>query len=158
MKLTIFAHGIDITTHCNMQGFEGVLTLVDVASDKAPYGSHGHRIILTREAVINALPSLLGMAISWKDHDRLAKCGIITETWIEENRVIVSGYIFKRDFPEIAEETESLGMSFELAQAHVEDMHASVYTLTKVEFTGASVSLLKDVAYKNTSFKLIGGE
>ena len=158
MKLTIFAHGIDVTTHCNMQGFEGVLTLVDVASNKSPIGARGHRIVVTKDAAITALPSLLGMAIAWKNHDRLAKCGIITETWIEENRVMVSGYIFKRDFPEIVRETEPLGMSFEVAQAHVEDINALIWTLTKVEFTGASVSLLKDVAYKNTSFKLIGGE
>jgi hypothetical protein len=157
MKLTIFAHGIDVTTHCNMQGFEGVLMLVDVASDKAPGGARGHRIVVTKDAAITALPSLLGMAISWKDH-WLTKCGIITEAWIEENRVMVSGYIFKRDFPEIARETEPLGMSFEIAQAHVGDMNALIWTITKVEFTGASVLLLKDVAYKNTSFKLIGGE
>ena len=158
MRLTIFAHGIDITTHCNMQEFEGVLTLVDVTSDKTPRGARGHRIVITKDVAITALSSLLGMAISWKNHDRLAKCGIITETWIDENRVIVSGYIFKLDFPEIARETEPLGMSFEAIEVHVEDKRKSIWTITKVEFTGAVVSLLKDVAYKNTSFKLIGGE
>jgi hypothetical protein len=71
---------------------------------------------------------------------------------------MVSGYIFKRDFPEIVRETEPLGMSFELVGGLVEDMRAHIWILTKVEFTGASVSLLKNVAYENTSFKLIGGE
>jgi hypothetical protein len=156
MKLTIFAHGVNVSSHCNMQGFEGVLTLVDVPSDIAPGGARGHRVILTRQAVEAALPSLLGMAINWKKHDRLAKCGIITEAWIEENRVMVSGYTFKRDFPEIARETELMGMSYEIADSHVEEMWAVIWTLTKVEFTGATVSSLKDVAYKLSSFKLIG--
>ena len=36
--------------HPNRLPFEGVLTLVDVASDKAPSGARGHRVVLTREA------------------------------------------------------------------------------------------------------------
>src|SRR3984885_3902068 len=49
--------------HPNRLPFEGVLTLVDVASDKAPSGAKGHRVVLRREAAEAALPSLLGMAV-----------------------------------------------------------------------------------------------
>ncbi len=41
--------------HPNRLPFEGVLTLVDVASDKAPSGARGHRVVLTREAAEAAL-------------------------------------------------------------------------------------------------------
>ena len=68
--------------HPNRLPFEGVLTLVDVASDKAPSGARGHRVILTRAAAETALPSLLGMAVDykagWDGHDARQKCGIIT--------------------------------------------------------------------------------
>src|SRR5690348_7224078 len=43
--------------HPNRLPFEGVLTLVDIASDRAPNGARGHRVILTREAANAALPS-----------------------------------------------------------------------------------------------------
>jgi hypothetical protein len=36
--------------HPNRVPFEGVLTVVNSASDKAPAGARGHRVILTREA------------------------------------------------------------------------------------------------------------
>jgi hypothetical protein len=68
--------------HPNRLPFEGVLTLVDVASDKAPSGARGHRVILSRAAAEAALPSLLGMAVDykagWDGHDARQKCGIIT--------------------------------------------------------------------------------
>jgi hypothetical protein len=68
-----------IRTGCRLKG---VLTLVDVASDKAPSGARGHRVVLTRAAAETALPSLLGMAVDykagWDGHDARQKCGIIT--------------------------------------------------------------------------------
>ena len=36
--------------HPNREPFRGVLTLVDVASDQAPAGARGHRVVLTRAA------------------------------------------------------------------------------------------------------------
>lgn len=68
--------------HPNRLPFEGVLTLVDVASDKAPSGARGHRVVLTRAAAEAALPSLLGMAVDykagWDGHDARQKVGVIT--------------------------------------------------------------------------------
>ena len=59
--------------HPNRLPFEGVLTLVDVPSDRAPSGARGHRVILTCAAAEAALPSLLGMAVDykagWDGHD-----------------------------------------------------------------------------------------
>ena len=46
--------------HPNRMPFEGVLTLVDVASDKAPSGARGHCVVLTRAAAEAALPSCAG--------------------------------------------------------------------------------------------------
>ena len=59
--------------HPNRVAFHGVLTVVNAASDKAPAGARGHRVLLTREAAEKALPSLLGMAVDyrpgWDGHD-----------------------------------------------------------------------------------------
>ncbi len=91
--------------HPNRLPFEGVLTLVDVASDKAPSGARGHRVVLTRAAAEAALPSLLGMAVDykagWDGHDARQKCGIITAAEVDGQRLTVAGYLFARDFPEM---------------------------------------------------------
>src|SRR5271167_3236096 len=88
--------------HPNRLPFEGVLTLVDVASDRAPSGARGHKVVLTREAAEAALPSLLGMAVDykagWDGHDARQKCGIITSAELEGSRLQVAGFLFSRDF------------------------------------------------------------
>jgi hypothetical protein len=156
--------------HPNRLPFEGVLTLVDVASDKAPSGARGHRVILSRAAAEAALPSLLGMAVDykagWDGHDARQKCGIITSAELDGNRLTVAGFVFSRDFPEIeqklmqachperAERVEGMGMSYELAEANVADMSAQVWTLTRATFTGAAILLREKAAYRDTSFTL----
>lgn len=152
-----------VAGHPNRVPFSGVLTLVDVPSDKAPSGARGHRVVLTRAAAEAALPSLLGMAVDfkagWDGHDAKQKCGIVTGASVEGKEVKVRGYLFARDFSEMMTEMEAhgdetLGMSYELADAHVEDMRASEWRLTKVTFTGAAILLREKAAYRSTSFKI----
>ncbi len=147
--------------HPNRLPFEGVLTLVDVASDKAPSGARGHRVVLTRAAAESALPSLLGMAVDykagWDGHDARQKCGIITSAELDGGRLTVAGFLFCRDFPEIKQRLGiegSMGMSYELAEAHVADMRAQVWTLTRATFTGAAILMRDKAAYRGTSFRL----
>lgn len=155
--------------HPNRLPFEGCLTLVDIASDKAPSGARGHRVVLTKAAAEAALPSLLGMAVDykagWDGHDARQKCGIITSASLEGPKLMVEGYLFARDFPEIeqkilangeqtAGQPRLMGMSYELADAHVADMRASIWTLTRVTFTGAAILLREKAAYRGTSFRV----
>jgi len=150
--------------HPNRLPFEGVLTLVDVASDKAPSGARGHRVVLTREAAEAALPSLMGMAVDykagWDGHDARQKCGIITAAEVDGQKLTVAGYLFARDFPEMEAkiscgvEEGAMGMSYELADAHVADMRAQVWTLTRATFTGAAILLREKAAYRSTSFRV----
>src|ERR1022692_711676 len=92
--------------HPNRVPFEGVLTVVNAASDKAPAGARGHRVMLTREAAEKALPSLLGMAVDyrpgWDGHDARRKIGLLTEADLIGQRLVVRGYLYARDFPEVA--------------------------------------------------------
>ena len=151
----------EVHGHPNRLPFEGCLTLVDVPSDKAPSGARGHRVVLTRAAAETALPSLLGMAVDykagWDGHDARQKCGIITSAHLDERKLMVSGFLFARDYPELGPEIEAagqatMGMSYELADAHVADMRASTWTLTRATFTGAAILLREKAAYRGTSF------
>src|SRR6202789_4040714 len=71
-----------VDKHPNRVAFEGVLTVVNAASDKAPSGARGHRVMLTREAAEKALPSLLGMAVDyrpgWDGHEARRNMGKLT--------------------------------------------------------------------------------
>jgi len=149
--------------HPNRVPFEGVLTFVNAPSDKAPAGARGHRVMLTRDAAEKALPSLLGMAIDyrpgWDGHDARRKIGILTEANVAGQRLVVSGYLYARDFPDVAkaiqaQSAEAMGMSYELADAKVEDMRAEVWKLTRVTFTGAAILLREKAAYRATSFRM----
>ncbi|SEG19718.1 hypothetical protein SAMN05421819_2153 [Bryocella elongata] len=169
----------EVVGHPNRLPFEGCLTVVDEASDRAPNGSRGHRVILSREAAREALPSLLGMAVDykagWDGHNARQKCGIITSAHLEPEgegrRLLVSGYLFARDFPEFGggvrcrerarveagaglPKDAAMGMSYELADAHVEDMRAPVWRLTRATFTGAAILLREKAAYRGTSFRV----
>lgn len=153
--------------HPNRLAFEGVLTLLDTPSDRSPTGARGHRVILTRAAAETALPSLMGMAvdykIGWDGHDNRQKCGIITHAEISGDRVLVGGFVFAKDFPEIEQRLRLpgdadgvMGMSYELADAHVADMRAEIWTLTRATFVGAAILLRDRAAYTGTRFRLTG--
>jgi len=161
--------------HPNREPFRGVLTLIDVASDRAPSGARGHRVVLTRAAAEAALPSLLGMALDhapgWDRHDVRRKVGVITRAEIVGRSLELSGYLFAKDFPEIVKElgragrgygrgiagvlaAPQLGMSYEVADARVADLNASVWTLTRVTFTGAAILRRDKAAYGETWIEL----
>ncbi len=164
MKLEAMAVTLpEVAGHPNRAPFTGVLTVVDEPSTKPPSGARGHRVILTRSAALAALPSLLGMAVdyvpSWDGHDSRRKCGIITHADVEGSKLQVAGYLFAKDFPEVERQMReclpgAMGMSWELADAHVEDMRAEIWRLTRATFTGAAILLREKAAYRNTSFEL----
>ncbi len=156
----------EVAGHPNRLPFEGCLTLVDVASDKAPSGARGHRVMLTKEAAETALPSLLGMAVDytagWDGHDARQKCGIITSAHLEGCKRLVVCCLVARACPEreekvgggAAEAASAMGMSYELADAHVADMRDVVWRLTRATFTGAAILLREKAAYRGTSFRV----
>ena len=164
MRLEALAVALpEVAGHPNRVPFEGVLTLVDEPSNRPPSGARGHRVILTRAAAVAALPSLLGMAVDyapgWDGHDARRKCGIITKAEVDGNRLEVSGYLFGKDFPEVEEQMRrtdpgTMGMSYELADAHVADMNSAIWSLTRATFTGAAILRREKAAYRNTSFQL----
>jgi hypothetical protein len=119
--------------------------------------------MLTREAAQAALPSLLGMAVDyrpgWDGHDARRKIGLLTEANLVGQRLVVRGYLYARDFPEVATAIEAhaphaMGMSYEIADARVDDLRAEIWKLTRVTFTGAAILLREKAAYRATSFRM----
>lgn len=167
-----------IAGHPNRVGFRGVLTVVDAASDRPPAGARGHRVMLTRRAAEAAIPSLLGMGLDYAPgldrHDVRRKVGVITRAEIVGKRLEVGGFLYGRDFPEIVEEIgrsnrsvrpaqapgksarPTLGMSYEIADAQIEDIKASVWVLNQVVFTGAAILRREKAAYQGTWIELDG--
>lgn len=160
-----------VSRHPNRIPFAGVLTLIDTPSDKAPSGARGHRVLLTKAATDRALPSLLGMALDYAPtldrHDARRKVGIITSAEVLPGRTTVtlkhaspsllqiSGYLFAKDFPEIVREIRTrgraaLGMSYEIADAHVDDPKATIWTVSNFTFTGAAILRREKAAYRET--------
>src|SRR5579863_10703103 len=103
----------EVAGHPNRAEFRGVLTVVDVPSQRAPAGSGGKRVVLTRQAAEDALPSLLGMALdyapSFDRHDVRRKVGVITSADLAGKNLEVGGYLYAKDFPEVVQEIERLG-------------------------------------------------
>src|SRR6266513_2860292 len=97
MNLSLSAMSIalpKLARHPNRLPFRGVLTVLDVPSDRAPAGARGHRVLLTRAAAEAALPSLLGMALDYTPaldgHDARRKVGIITSADIAARAITCS--------------------------------------------------------------------
>lgn len=184
MGVSLESMAIEMPTipgHPNRVGFRGVLTVVDMASDKPPAGARGHRVMLTRRAAEAAIPSLLGMGLGYAPafdrHDVRRKVGVITRAEIVGRRVEVSGFLYARDFPEIVEEIgkpkspvraqrdsaetragvpapHRLGMSYEIADAQIEDIKAKVWVLNQLTFTGAAILRQEKAAYAGTWIEL----
>jgi len=105
----------EVEGHPNRAAFRGVLTVVDVPSQRAPAGSKGRRVLLTKGAAEAALPSLLGMALdyapSFDRHDVRRKVGVITSAEVVGRNLEVGGYLYAKDFPEIVAEIAREGRS-----------------------------------------------
>jgi hypothetical protein len=160
----------EVDGHPNREAFRGVLTLVEVPSDRPPAGARGHRVVLTRAAAEAGLPSLLGMALDYAPsldrHDVRRKVGVITRAEILGRGLEVGGHLFAKDFPEIVQEIRKggallpgtcreLGMSYEITDTRVADLKASTWTLTRVVFTGAAILRRTKAAYKDTWIEMV---
>lgn len=167
----------EVGGHPNRVGFRGLLTLVDVPSDRAPNGARGHKVVLPRKLVEEAIPSLLGMGLdyapTWDRHDVRRKVGIITRAEIIGKGLEVGGYLFAKDFPEIVEEvsrsgkrpkrkgsadtsmtSQELGMSYEVTAVGVLNRQEAVWVLTSATFTGAAILRRQKAAYRQTWIEL----
>ena len=157
-----FCATADREGHPNEAPFTGTLLLVDQPSTKAPNGSEGHRILVPMDVAKRKLKTLIGMGINISDElDRHApqkKVGVIKKAWIEGNKVMVSGSIWKKDFPNALQKLRSrgMGMSMELADVLVAEKDADVWKLMDFDFTGCTALYRSAAAYEKTSLAAAG--
>jgi HAMP domain-containing protein len=149
----------DVSDHPNRMPFSGVLVKLEQSSDAAPHGSKGKKIIMSREAAEQALPSLLGMGVDitsdFDGHDAQQKIGVITAATIEGFDLKIEGFIYAADFPEeaafIKDHKDALGFSFEAQEIHVESLDSAPLVITACVFTGAAILLKDKAAFTTTS-------
>jgi hypothetical protein len=149
----------DTPGHPNKLPFKGILTRIDEPSDNAPEGSRGKRVLLTRSAAEDALPTLLGMPVDAKSnmggHDVKSKVGTITAATIEGNAIHIEGFLYAADFPSevkrIQSERDALGFSWEIQNIFVQDIDADPLVITGCTFTGAAILYKDKAAYITTS-------
>jgi len=145
--------------HPNKMEFSGVLTKVDQASDLAPHGSYGKKVLIPKDVAEKAIPTLLGMGIdlttNMKGHDRKKKIGVITAAHVDGNDVRIGGFFYANDFPKecqsIQANKEILGFSFEAERILVADLESDPLRIESLIFTGAAILEKNSAAYHSTS-------
>lgn len=149
----------EVAGHPNRMPFSGILTRLDVPSDRPPGGASGKKVIFKKSAAERALASLIGMAVdftpNFDGHDTVRKFGVITAANIEGDAIRVGGHIYARDFPKEAARVRTdkalLGMSWELAEIYVESLSADPLVITDAYFTGAAILRKDKAAFGSTS-------
>jgi len=151
--------------------FEGVLCTLDQPSDKPLSGSKKHRVLLPTYVAEKAIQSLVGAPLNatpyWDGHAEGWKTqtaitiGLITKGFIEENQIKVRGYLSTAESHTIVdrikeiENSNPLGMSFEMLGARVENINSNIWTLNRAKFSGVSILRRDKAAYTTSSFQLL---
>jgi hypothetical protein len=152
--------------HPNKMPFHSIMTRIGEPSDRPPEGSGGRLITISAEAAEKALSSLLGMAVDYKPnlggHDPQAKIGVITAATIEGDAILIEGFIYAADFPEVAAEIKAsqdlLGFSYEARNLYTNDPDANPCVITECVFTGAAILRKDKAAYRTTSIAAVAEE
>ena len=143
--------------HPNKMPFKGTLLILDQASDKPPHGAEGHRIYVPSAVASRRLSTLLNMGMNYEadlaGHAPRHKVGVMTGARIDGKKVLVNGFLWARDFPEVKRDLHAgrLGMSMELQDVSVRDKNAPVWYLEDFHFSGATILLKNAAAYTQTS-------
>lgn len=157
--VSAMALNIENSGHPNKMPFSGVMTRIGEPSDEPPGGSGGKLITISAEAAEKNLGSLLGMAVDYvpnlDGHDPRSKIGIITAATIEGNAILIEGFIYAADFPEVAAEIKAskdkLGFSYECREIYTSDPDANPCVVVDCIFTGAAILRKDKAAYHSTS-------
>ena len=144
--------------------FEGILCVLDEPSSKPPSGSRGHNIILTKNAAVNVIDTLIGAPINytpaWDAHNYNVSIGLITQSFILGKFLKIRGYLSVDRYPTLVKEIKTLvkplGLSYEIQNAHIEDMRQPIWKITRLgSFTGVAILLKSKAAYRSSTFELL---
>jgi hypothetical protein len=146
-------------SHPNKHPFSIDLFPIGVASDGAPFGAQGKKILISQAVAEKSLPTLVGMAVNAKEdltgHEPLRKIGVFTDTAIENGWAVGKGHFFSYDDPETIAHLHDLsaagklGSSIEATHVYAADSDG-VWDVQDITFTGATVMLAQMAAWKST--------
>jgi hypothetical protein len=128
--------------------FEGVIAQVDVASQRACHGSHGHRILLPSNAARKELIGLLGLPIYVSGCEGRLNVGKITEAEIRGNEIVARGTL-----DDEVPLTEHAAFAYEIKEVHIEDYSADVWRIASFRFSGMRLLPQSKCAYSLTGFR-----
>lgn len=145
------------TPHHNRGHFQGILTFVDVPSDRTPHGTDSHRLLIPDDVAVDALDTLYGMPVNYSAnfdrHNRRQKAGVITRAWLDDDKVMIQGFLYKDDLGDVwkrlQDESHMFGFSFDSARTQYQK-DGDIYIVNSIEFTGATLMLARHAAYQNT--------
>lgn len=156
----VCAVGPEDKTHPNKTPFTGTLLILDEASNKPPHGAEGHRIFVPSAVAKKRLGTLINTGINYTreldSHSPRHKVGVITGARISGNKVLVNGFLWGKDFPEVSRDLRAgkLGMSMELADVYVRSKTDPIWHLEDFHFSGATILFKSAAAYTNTALSV----
>jgi hypothetical protein len=160
-----------IPAHPNKMMWTGVVTRLGVPSDAAPCGTNGKLLIISQEAAVSAIDTIVNMPLNcefggdfWGSspeyamtgHDQQFVIGAISSGTVEVDALVCSGIIWKQNFPDVAfminNAVDALGFSIELDVLRSTEDDTTL-TATEIVFTGASTLWKKCAAFESTEFR-----
>lgn len=167
LSLQNFRFEDSIEKHINKMPFSGICAFVDTPSDGSPVGANGKPVVFTKEAVENALPTIVGMGVNcvWTEdywanpanaltgHDERFKIGVVEAGELDGNAVKINGFLWSYDFYDVCamikNAKDSLGFSVEIVVKDIEEDDNIIYVKDFI-FTGVAILYSDLAAFKST--------
>ena len=164
--------------HRNLVPFEAVAMYVDKPVDAKPHFTDydakkvaesddgAPKLVFKRSAILEALPSLIGTGVNAQEgalenHAIRSKIGIVTEAFIEGNAVMIRGYIYGFDYPDVVQAIKTLRNKLGACPAFAnivvdfpeEEKPANMF-VNSLLFTGCAILQKKNCAFEGTSVRI----
>jgi hypothetical protein len=168
MKLNVVSFSVAQSENPDFMKFDAVVGYVDTPTDATPGGGiDGYQLVIRSEGM--DVRSLVGSGVNvaWYDgwfedssqnlkgHDARFKVGVIDSAQVVGNQIMVSGHLWKYDFPDVCDTIEcakeSLGCSVEAYfDGFQKDDDTKILTGFGARFTGVAILYKNKAAFKST--------
>lgn len=155
-------------SHPNKLKWEGIVCLLDQPSDGVPGGAEG-LFVMTKNCVEASYETMNGMPLNcrWDSdwfssspeyvltgHDTQFTIGYVTDTWIDENKLMAKGIIWQDNYYDVAymltNARPALGFSVEADVTYEQKDNDDKYYSKSVVFTGLATLWKESAAWSDT--------
>lgn len=156
--------------HVNKMSWQGIVAFVDKPTNGAPGGAYGYKAIFGKAEMEAKYKTLEGMGVNcdwpdgyWSspedalaDHDKRFKIGYISEVWLEDDKVMAKGFIWKKDFYDVTtmliNGKDALGFSVEASiyDYEIQEGNEELIYIKDFVFTGVAVLWKTKAAFNDT--------